>query len=350
MEQLNTKISYRHQTGTGGVQCAAVLPGQILPSQIDVILSVLEGGIYFMPESVGLPTPHQEGIDPEKDHSWSELTRESFSLVEEEPTVQMTPSELTNCFASLKLPKGQIPVNTKIQYLYRDAANYKVTNTVIIPGRMTEEQIKRILATLDEGEYFQPHKVGLPEKRFDKEDPELDHPWFELTKEDFSETTEAATLQITPRELVRRFEENSKEEARQMQQILNARRPMRSHQVHYAPNQNITMTSTGDPALDTLLQQAFCAKHPSEAQFPVGCQVVVTMDLPSLTEKLHKDMKISRPAAKGVALHLQQDPTEVISIEDLVDDTGTAQPYASLMDNDGYMYVVNIKDLRKVQP
>ena len=57
-------------------------------------------------------------------------------------------------------------VNTKISYLYRDADNYKMRHEVVIAGSMSEEQEKAIEDSLDEGVYFIPSQVGLPDDRF----------------------------------------------------------------------------------------------------------------------------------------------------------------------------------------
>lgn len=97
-------------------------------------------------------------------------------------------------------------MNTKISYLYRDADNYKAYNECVIPGIITKEQQKRILGSLDEGEYFIPSLVGLPEKKFDKYDPEADHPFFELGPHSFEETSAEPTVDITPEELAKAFE------------------------------------------------------------------------------------------------------------------------------------------------
>lgn len=97
-------------------------------------------------------------------------------------------------------------MNTKISYLYRDADNYKSYNECVVPGIITEAQQKRILDSLDEGEYFIPSLVGLPEKKFDKYDPEADHPFFELGRYSFEETSAAPTVEITPEELTEAFE------------------------------------------------------------------------------------------------------------------------------------------------
>ena len=58
---------------------------------------------------------------------------------------------------------------------------------------------------MDEGEYFIPHLVGLPEKRFDTFDPQVDHPYFELSEDSFEETMEPATVEVKADELVSAF-------------------------------------------------------------------------------------------------------------------------------------------------
>jgi len=95
-------------------------------------------------------------------------------------------------------------VNTIISYLYRDASNYKVFNEAIVTGKLTLEQIAEILDTLQDGENFIPHQVGLPEKKFDTV-TEDDHPWFELHEDAFSVTEAAPTVDITADELYRTF-------------------------------------------------------------------------------------------------------------------------------------------------
>ena len=100
--------------------------------------------------------------------------------------------------------KGETP-NTKINYLYRDGSNYKVHNEAVVEGILSKEQIGEIIACLDEGEYFIPSKVGLPERKFDEEDSEDDHPWFELNEDDFEVTEEVPTVSTTARELHRTF-------------------------------------------------------------------------------------------------------------------------------------------------
>lgn len=96
-------------------------------------------------------------------------------------------------------------LNTKIEYLYRDACNYKSWNECVVKGSITEEQKKRIIDCLDSGEYFIPNKVGLPEKRFDEWTKD-DHIWFELDEYSFSSTDAPATVDINIAQLVKSFE------------------------------------------------------------------------------------------------------------------------------------------------
>ncbi|MFR6694444.1 MAG: LPD28 domain-containing protein [Dysosmobacter sp.] len=97
-------------------------------------------------------------------------------------------------------------MNTKISYLYRDADNYKMHNKCVIAGTLTTEQARTIKDSCEMGEYFIPRQVGLPERRFDRYDPAVDHCWFELDEDCFSETVEPPTVALTATELVNRFE------------------------------------------------------------------------------------------------------------------------------------------------
>lgn len=88
-------------------------------------------------------------------------------------------------------------MNTKISYLYRDADNYKMHNKCVIAGTLTTEQARTIKDSCEMGEYFIPRQVGLPERRFDRYDPAVDHCWFELDEDCFSETVEPPTVALT---------------------------------------------------------------------------------------------------------------------------------------------------------
>jgi len=79
-------------------------------------------------------------------------------------------AELSVAYPYAVIRGESVPIeqlNTKIEYLYRDASNYKVYNECVVKGIVTAEQRKEIVDCLNEGEYFIPSQVGLPEKRFD---------------------------------------------------------------------------------------------------------------------------------------------------------------------------------------
>ena len=96
-------------------------------------------------------------------------------------------------------------MNTKITYLYRDADNYRVHNECVIEGEFTEQQIDKIMECCDEGEYFIPQQVGMPERKFDEYDTEADHCWFELNKAGFEQTSRPADLPLTAQQLISNF-------------------------------------------------------------------------------------------------------------------------------------------------
>ena len=96
--------------------------------------------------------------------------------------------------------------NTRLAYLYRDADNFKVRHEVVFAGQMSEDEKMRIIASLDDGEYFIPGPLGLNDERFGSE-TEADHPFFEFCY--FEETTHKPTTDIAIAEIVKRFEDNA---------------------------------------------------------------------------------------------------------------------------------------------
>ena len=99
--------------------------------------------------------------------------------------------------------------NTKLWYMYRDAANYKVHTDVVLTGEMTPEHWETILSCCDDREYFAPAKVGLEARDFVAigykpydDDPEL----FEIVE--YSHTDLKPTVQMTVEELVTKFQEH----------------------------------------------------------------------------------------------------------------------------------------------
>lgn len=97
-------------------------------------------------------------------------------------------------------------INTRLFYIYRDADNYKKPHDAVFAGRMTDDEKKRIIASLDAGEYFFPGPLGLSDERFGSE-TEADHPFFEFCY--FEETTDKPTTDISIAEIVKRFENNA---------------------------------------------------------------------------------------------------------------------------------------------
>ena len=97
-------------------------------------------------------------------------------------------------------------MNTQIEYFYRDGCNWKTWNECIIKGEMTEEQEERIIACLEDEEYFIPSRIHecLPENTNESDYCEQ-FPWFEWNG--FTLTETAPDINLTVDELVARFEE-----------------------------------------------------------------------------------------------------------------------------------------------
>lgn len=75
-------------------------------------------------------------------------------------------------------------MNTRIDYLYRDGSNFKTVSAIVLAGDFTPAMVAQIRASLDEGKFFIPGQVGLPDlqNRFSPAlwDPDRDHPFHEL--------------------------------------------------------------------------------------------------------------------------------------------------------------------------
>ncbi len=70
-------------------------------------------------------------------------------------------------------------INTKFEYLYRDACNYKTRNNVIYEGGLTRTEIKEIFDKCDGANDFIPAQVHMPELGFD-DITEDDNCWCEM--------------------------------------------------------------------------------------------------------------------------------------------------------------------------
>lgn len=91
-------------------------------------------------------------------------------------------------------------MNTAIDYMYRDASNYKLHHRRVFPGEITAAERDAIGAYLDDDVCFIPVQLGWEHLgddsgwNFPSED---DHPWHELT---WIEPTEAQPTEAQPTE------------------------------------------------------------------------------------------------------------------------------------------------------
>jgi hypothetical protein len=93
--------------------------------------------------------------------------------------------------------------------MYRDASNYKQFGEAVVSGEYTADEKSAIMGCLDDvtDGGFIPQQVDLPalQERMTGFPSEDDHCWHDL--EEIELTNEEPTLQMTIRELVKKFEE-----------------------------------------------------------------------------------------------------------------------------------------------
>jgi hypothetical protein len=89
-------------------------------------------------------------------------------------------------------------MNTKINYLYRDAGNWKFRGSFIVGGVLARQDLEPFMFNI---EWFVPHQVGLKHLLIEPWG-EDDHLLYEL--EDFEETNEQDCI-CTAEELIGRF-------------------------------------------------------------------------------------------------------------------------------------------------
>lgn len=92
-------------------------------------------------------------------------------------------------------------MNTSFEYLYRDAANYKVFETVVFCGAL---RMKDLTPFLHEGEFFIPTQVGLTDLQPSVK-TEFDHGWHEIVE--VKPTDEVITIPLTAEILTASFED-----------------------------------------------------------------------------------------------------------------------------------------------
>ena len=109
-------------------------------------------------------------------------------------------------------------MNTVINYMYRDANNYKYICKVIVKGELTYDQLKPYLSNVD-GDGFCPEDVGLPHPgaKYASGFPgPADHCWCELDEDDVTPTKRAPTTlkggAITAQQLLERFKKASEDD------------------------------------------------------------------------------------------------------------------------------------------
>ena len=93
---------------------------------------------------------------------------------------------------------------TKIEYLYRDAGNWKQYNEFIVSGALALSDLKPYL---HDGEFFIPGELGL-DNLFPVPFDEDDHPWHEILV--ITETSEPPTVSFDSKELISRSQKAAK--------------------------------------------------------------------------------------------------------------------------------------------
>jgi hypothetical protein len=95
-------------------------------------------------------------------------------------------------------------LNTKIEYLYRDASNYKAfpEKDIVVEGELTWSDFEPVLHM---GEMFIPADLGLPELQSQLENypNEDDHIWHQLLG--LKENSDEPTVEVTAGEIKQRL-------------------------------------------------------------------------------------------------------------------------------------------------
>ena len=97
-------------------------------------------------------------------------------------------------------------MNTKIEYMYRDAANWKQYNECIVSGSITLNEIE---VFLHGGQFFIPGELGL-ENLFPLPFGEDDHVWHEICS--VEPTKKPPTVSFDAAELQKRLQTAAKNE------------------------------------------------------------------------------------------------------------------------------------------
>jgi hypothetical protein len=108
--------------------------------------------------------------------------------------------------AALDPFQGTSSCNTRIDYLYRDAGNYKVYDSIIVAGVLTEQEQKDLHDALD-SDCFIPEQVGMRalQSELKAEAPGCDGAWHEISE--ISITEDPTTFPGTAHELLAKFKQ-----------------------------------------------------------------------------------------------------------------------------------------------
>lgn len=100
---------------------------------------------------------------------------------------------------------GPSPVNTRIDYLYRDGMGNSTLNTAVVAGALSEDEARSALGACEHGpvsRLFIPSQVGLPERR----DGGGGGAFFEIDEASFALTVACPTVGLSAPGLLSRFE------------------------------------------------------------------------------------------------------------------------------------------------
>ncbi len=96
---MNTAINYLYCDASNyKAHNKCIINGVLTEQQQITILSCLFNGEFFIPRLVNLPEIRFEDGITEDDHPFFSLQRDSFSTVNADPTVKITPAELVSLF------------------------------------------------------------------------------------------------------------------------------------------------------------------------------------------------------------------------------------------------------------
>ena len=101
--------------------------------------------------------------------------------------------------------------NLSIEYSYRISITHKVTCGVVLAGPAGSNDVAAIKDRLEDGLYFVPGQVLLPDLRcaFDERgrawNKKVDHPWHEIEKINLTRSQATDWLEMTAREVMAAF-------------------------------------------------------------------------------------------------------------------------------------------------